>query len=177
MKNKNKDNRIGKPYFIDKFSTIKASTKIGFLKFWVAGVSYFLAFMTTESALRSDIYDQLFIMFLLIGLLTEYVTNKIIYHMDRPDQLTLQYLPFKANKDRKKLVSLLLSLLYAAIMIGEALILHTIVVEVFQFIGIPTLGEILLGVKSGMDPISFGLYILLLDMIWYKGRKVIIKEK
>lgn len=177
MKNKNNNNRIGKPYFIDKFSTIKASKKIGFLKFWVAGVSYFLAFMTTESALRSDIFDQVFIMFIVFGLLTEYVTNKMIYHMDRPDQLTLHYLPFKANQDRNKLVSLLLTFLYAAIMIGEALILHVIVVEVFGFLRLPVLGELLLGVKNGMDPITFGLYVLLLDMIWYKGKKQIKKEK
>ena len=176
MKNKD-NNKIGKPYFIDKFSTIKSSTKIGFLKFWVAGVSYFLAFMTTESALRSDIFDQLFIMFLIMGLLTEYVTNKIIYHMDRPDDLTLHFLPFKGNKDRNKIVSLLLTMLYAGIMIGEALILHVIVVEVFGFLGIPVLAELLLGVENGMDPISFGLYILLLDMIWYKGKKEITKEK
>ncbi len=172
----NKENRVGKPYFIDKFSTIKSSTKIGFLKFWVAGVSYFLAFMTTESALRSDILDQLFIMFLVMGLLTEYVTNKIIYYMNRPDDDTLHYLPFKANKDRNKVISLLLTLLYVAIMIGEALILHVIVVEIFQFLGLPVLAELLLGVEGGMDPITFGLYVLLLDMIWYKGKKIIKKE-
>lgn len=172
----NKENRVGKPYFIDKFSTIKSRTKIGFLKFWVAGVSYFLAFMTTESALRSDILDQLFIMFLVMGLLTEYVTNKIIYYMDRPDDTTLHYLPFKANKDRNKVVSLLLTMLYVAIMIGEALILHVIVVEIFQFLRLPVLAELLLGVEGGMDPITFGLYVLLLDMIWYKGKKVSKKE-
>lgn len=172
----NQENRVGKPYFIDKFSTIKPSTKIGFLKFWVAGASYFLAFMTIESALRSDILDQLFILFLLMGLLTEYVTNKIIYHMNRSDQDTLIYLPFKTNKDRSKLASLGLSFAYAFIMIGEALILHTIVVELFNFLNLPTIGGLLLGTQNSMDPISFGLYIFILDMIWYKGRKIMKKE-
>lgn len=176
MKNKKDTNKKTNPYFIDKFSRIKSSTKIRFLKFWVAGVSYFLAFMTTEAALRSDIYDQLLIMFLIMGLLTEYVTNKIIYHMDRPDQLTLYHLPFKANKERHKILSLLLTLLYVAIMIAGALGLHVLVVEVFGYIGIPVLGELLLGVKNGMDPITFGLYVVLLDLIWIQGRKIITKE-
>jgi len=177
LKNNQENNRIGKPYFIDKFSTIKSSKKIGFLKFWVAGVSYFLAFMTTESALRSDIYDQLFIMFLVMGLLTEYVTNKIIFHMDRVDQPTLYQLPFKANKDRNKILSLLLTFLYVAVMIGQTLILHVIVVEIFTLLRLPVLGELLLGVENGMDPITFGLYVLILDRIWYKGRKQITKER
>lgn len=176
MKNKKDTNKKNNPYFIDKFSTIKSSTKIRFLKFWVAGVSYFLAFMTTEAALRSDIYDQILIMFLVMGLLTEYVTNKIIYHMDRPDQLTLYHLPFKANKERNKIWSLLLTLLYVAIIIAGSLGLHVLVVEVFGYIGIPVLGELLLGVKNGMDPITFGLYVVLLDLIWVLIRKTITKE-
>lgn len=176
MKNKKDPNKKNNPYFIDKFSTIKSSTKIRFLKFWVAGVSYFLAFMTTEAALRSDIYDQILIMFLVMGLLTEYVTNKIIYHMDRPDQLTLYHLPFKANKERNKIWSLLLTLLYVAIIIAGSLGLHVLVVEVFGYIGIPVLGELLLGVKNGMDPITFGLYVVLLDLIWVLIRKTITKE-
>lgn len=177
MKNKKDNNRIGKPYFIDKFSTIKSSKKIGFLKFWVAGVSYFLAFMTSEAALRSDIYDQLFIMFLVMGLLTEYVTNKIIFHMDRVDQPTLYQLPFKGNKDRNKLLSLILTLIYVAIIIVESLLLHVIVVEIFTFFKLPVLGELLLGVENGMDPITFGLYVLILDKIWYTARKLITKER
>lgn len=176
MKNKKDTNKKNNPYFIDKFSTIKSSTKIRFLKFWVAGVSYFLAFMTTEAALRSDIYDQILIMFLVMGLLTEYVTNKIIYHMDRPDQLTLYHLPFKANKERNKIWSLLLTLLYVAIIIAGSLGLHVLVVEVFGYIGIPVLGELLLGVKNGMDPITFGLYVVLLDLIWVLIRKTFTKE-
>ena len=100
-----------------------------------------------------------------MGLLTEYVTNKIIYHMDRPDQLTLYHLPFKANKERNKIWSLLLTLLYVAIIIAGSLGLHVLVVEVFGYIGIPVLGELLLGVKNGMDPITFGLYVVLLDLI------------
>ena len=176
MKNKKDTNKKNNTYFIDKFSTINSSTKIRFLKFWVAGVSYFLAFMTTEAALRSDIYDQILIMFLVMGLLTEYVTNKIIYHMDRPDQLTLYHLPFKANKERNKIWSLLLTLLYVAIIIAGSLGLHVLVVEVFGYIGIPVLGELLLGVKNGMDPITFGLYVVLLDLIWVLIRKTFTKE-
>lgn len=176
LKNKQTNNRVGNPYFIDKFSTIKPVYKIGFLKFWVAGASYFLAFMTLEVALRTDILDQLFVMFILMGLLTEYVTNKIIYHMNRSDQDTLQYLPFRKNVDRSKIVSLLLSFLYAFIMIGQALIIHTIWIEVLNVFGLPSIGGLLLGTQNSLDPISFGLYIWLLDLIWYKGRKVITKE-
>lgn len=178
MKNKttNEQQRVGKPYFIDKFSTIKPQTKLGFLKFWVAGVSYFLAFMTVEAALRSDILDQLFILTILMGLLTEYVTNKFIYHMHRKDQDTYQFLPFEANKDRNKIVSLLLTFLYVIIMIGEAFIIHTIMIELLNLIGLPSLGWILHGEQNSLDPISFGFYVWLLDLIWYKGRKTIKKE-
>ncbi|MBN3490735.1 hypothetical protein JV173_04320 [Acholeplasma equirhinis] len=175
--NKNTEQqRVGKPYFIDKFATVKAVHKIGFLKFWVAGVSYFLAFMTVEASLRSDMLDQLFILAILMGLLTEYVTNKFIYYMHRADQDTYQFLPFRANQERNKLVSLLLTFLYVIIMIGEAMILHTIVVELFNLIGIPTLGWLLHGEQKSLDPISFGFYVWLLDLIWYKGRKELKKE-
>lgn len=174
--NKAEEKRVGTPYFIDKFSTIKAVHKIGFLKFWVAGVSYFLAFMTLEAAARSDILDQLFIIFILMGLLTEYVTNKVIMHMHRPDQDTHQYLPFKGNLERNKLKSLVLSFLYVAIMIGEAIILHVIIIELLNLIGFPSLGWLLQGEQNSMDPISFGLYVWFLDLIWYKGRNKLTKE-
>lgn len=173
---KDEEKRVGNPYQVDKFSTIKASTKIRILKFWIAGVSYFLAFMTTELANRSDMLDQFVAMLLILTLLTEYVGNKVIYYMNRPDQETLHYLPYSANLDRKSILSLVYTFIYSLVMVVVIFFLHQGILWILNSLGIWSLSYILHGNQNGMDPISMGIYYLVLDYLYRKIRTMIKKR-
>lgn len=174
--NKNKNENVGNPYAIDKFSTIKSSTKINFLKFWVAGVSYFLAFMTVELASRSDLLDQFFAMVIILTLLTEYVSNKVIVYMHRNEKPTLQYLPYSQNLSRNSILSLVYTMIYSIGMIVVVYFLHQGVLIILNHLGIWSLSYILHGNQNGMDPISMGIYYLILDAIYRKIRAFVQKK-
>ncbi len=174
---KEEEKRVGQPYAIDKFATIKPITKILFLKFWVAGLSYFLAFMTMELANRIDILDQLVAMLLILILMTEYITNKIITFMHRADQPTIQYLPYSSTVNRKSMTSLMYTILYCLVLITAIYFIHQGVLYILDLLGWWSLTFILQGVQHGMDPITMGLYFIALDYIWITVKEYIVKKR
>ncbi len=166
------EKRNKEPYSIDKFATIKPIWKIIFLRFWVAGVAYFLAFQTIELA-REDNLDQYAALFIILVLLTEYVTNKLILFMHREDQKTTQYLPF-GEINRKSLVSLLSTIGYISVIFITIIFVHIGVVELFTSLNIPTLTFLLTGEQEGLDAISYGLYFLAFEFIWFGIKSLIV---
>lgn len=171
------EERIGKPYQTDKFASISPKKKIYFLKFWVAGVSYFMAFMTLEIAAREDMLDQLFAFLIIMTLLTEYLTNKIIVGMDRKDQKMSQYLLYSDNLSRKSLLSLIYTFVYSLIMVLLIYFIHQGVLFILNSLNLWSLSYILHGNQNGMDPFSVGLYYLIIDSIYLKIRNKITNKK
>jgi hypothetical protein len=166
------EKRNTQPYAIDKFATIKPIWKILFLRFWVAGVSYFLAFQTIE-LVREDNLDQYVALFILLLLLTEFVTNKLILFMHREDQPTVQYLPFGVI-NRKSAWSLFSTALYVGVLFTVIIFVHIGIVELFTALGIPTLTFLLTGEQKGLDAISYGLYFLAFEFIWFGIKQLIL---
>ncbi len=169
------EKRNKEPYSIDKFATIKPFWKIIFLRFWVAGVAYFLSFQTIELA-REDNLDQYAALFIILVLLTEYVTNKLILFMHREDQQTAHYLPF-GMLNRKSIVSLLATILYITVLFTTIIFVHIGIVELFTSLNIPTLTFILTGEQKGLDAISYALYFITLEFIWFGVKMLIMSFK
>ncbi|CCV64096.1 hypothetical protein BN85405190 [Alteracholeplasma palmae J233] len=173
--NKNDDQQTPNPYGIDKFSNIKPGIKIGFLKFWLAGASYLLSYMTPQ-LLSQDGSTELLALFIIMSLLTEYLVNSVIVWMNNDKQPTYKYLPL-GYINRKSIWSLFASMLYVivtlAITFFEAFLLNSL----FSALKIPTLAGLLVGDSNSMEPITFGLLFVLADYIWLVAKRLILKIK
>ncbi len=164
-KNKQEEQKLN-PYSIDKLSKIPAYLKIGFLKFWLAGACFLLTFYGLGAVFA--FWDRVVIFALLLILGVEYVSNTLIIWMNKPESSTLKYLPHEVN--RKSFLSFLATALYVMVM----LVLINYAMELWAWIGIATIGELLS--EATIDPISFGLLFVLFDYIWITIRKLIKKQ-
>lgn len=178
----NKDhNNQQSPYGIDKLAQISPGVKIGFLKFWLGGAIFLVSFMTFFSSY--DFSNEFIISFLLLTLGTEYVSNKVIIWMNHEKTPTYIYLPF-GYIDRKKLMSLLSSMLYSFITIIGVTLIYLLIRIVLGQIGLLLIGkEIYTGMifsfngTDNPDPVTIGLIYLLFDKIWVTIRRLIEKRK
>ena len=159
--NKHKEDKKPNPYLVDKFAGIPAHLKIGFLKFWLYGAAFYL----TVNALshRFDLLDRLVVMYLLLVLGIEYISNPIISWM-HTDQLDANwYLPHEVP--RKSILSLLATAVYAA-----AIVFLTIVfLDFWVSLRLPTIGDLIS--ESTADPFSFAIIFLLFDYLWINFRQ------
>lgn len=163
------------PHHIDKFSKISPKLKINVMKFWVAGLSFFLSFMTTQAA-SNDSSTEILVQLILLTLSTEFVTTKIIIAMNKSYQPTLKYLPFN-NMDRKKVKSLLSSMLYSVVMMLCSYLTYWGIVSLFNVLHLPTLSFIMVGSQESMEPFTFGLLSLGFDQLWLFVKNKMITKK
>ena len=165
--NKRQEPQELNPYSIDKLSNVKPGVKIGFMKFWVAGASYFLTFV----AFQSDVLDLLVALYLILILGMEYIVTKVIIWMNNDKQPTLKYLPHHVN--RKSILSLGMTALYVLVVGAGSYFL----IEGLLDLGIPSFGMLFFGFEAkGNDPITFGLIFLLVDWIWVSIKNLIYKK-
>ncbi len=165
--NKRQEPQELNPYSIDKLSNVKPGVKIGFMKFWVAGASYFLTFV----AFQSDVLDLLVALYLILILGMEYIVTKVIIWMNNDKQPTLKYLPHHVN--RKSILSLGMTALYVLVVGAGSYFL----IEGLLDLGIPSFGMLFFGFEAkGNDPITFGLIFLLVDWIWISIKNLIYKK-
>ena len=165
--NKRQEPQELNPYSIDKLSNVKPGVKIGFMKFWVAGASYFLTFV----AFQSDVLDLLVALYLILILGMEYIVTKVINWMNNDKQPTLKYLPHHVN--RKSILSLGMTALYVLVVGAGSYFL----IEGLLDLGIPSFGMLFFGFEAkGNDPITFGLIFLLVDWIWISIKNLIYKK-
>lgn len=156
------------PYSIDKLNNIKPGVKIGFLKFWVSGAAFFLTF----TAFQRDPVDLFIAMYFILVLGVEYIVNKVIVWMHNDKYPTLSYLPHHAQ--RKSMVSLLLTMLYVAVMV---LVTYFAIEKLLSF-GIPSIGMLMFGSENiGIDPITFGIVYMLADYGWISIKNAIRKSQ
>ena len=166
MSNQNKSPQ--NPYLIDKLAKIPASVKIGFLKFWLAGASFYMTVLALPQAF--DWLDRLVMLALLFGLGIEYVSQIIILWMNHDKQPTLYYLAHEVN--RKSIKSLFASLLYASIVV---VLFHFALLLWVDILMMPTIG--LLISQSVLDPFSFGIFFYLVDRLWIFVRHYLKQKK
>lgn len=167
MSKKKKNNQDQhSPYIVDKLASIPASVKIGFLKFWLVGATFYLIFYGLPP--RFDFLDRFVVFTLILILGVEYLSNTIIYFMNTDKSDTLHFLPHEVR--RRSIFSLLSTGLYCILVI---LAVHGIL-TLWTSLNLPTIGDAIS--ESSADPISFGLLFLGVDAIWIKIRAFIKKK-
>jgi hypothetical protein len=168
MSNNQKNQAPQNPYLIDKLAKIPASVKIGFLKFWLAGASFYMTVLALPQAF--DWLDRLVALALLFALGIEYVSQTIIMWMNNDKQPTLYYLAHEVN--RKSIKSLGATLLYAFIVV---IMFHYALLLWVDVLMMPTIGEFIS--QSVLDPFSFGIFFYLIDRLWIFIRNSIKTKK
>jgi len=160
-KKKNKKDSLQNPYFVDKLASIPAHVKIGFLKFWLAGASFYI---TVNGLPRVfDYLDRLVVLTLVLILGVEYISNTIIYWMHTDHIDTKKYLPHEIN--RKSIKSIGMTAVYVIVM----MILFHMTLTLYVGLGLPTIGDILS--ESTADPFTFGFIFLGFDYLWILARR------
>jgi len=166
QKNKKENDELN-PYDIDKMAKIPASWKISFMKFWLAGACFLLAFYGL--GVNFSFLDRVVVFGLLLILGIEYITNTIIIWMNRPESNTLKHLPHEVN--RKSVLSFFATALYVLVMISS---IHYFIIF-WTWLGFKTMGEVVS--EATADPITFGFLFLIFDYIWISVRKFIKNRK
>ncbi|MBE0700443.1 MAG: hypothetical protein IH571_02040 [Acholeplasmataceae bacterium] len=151
------------PYLVDKLSSIPASVKIGFLKFWLVGAVFFA--VVNGLPVRFDVLDRLVIYYLLLVLGVEYISNTIILWMDTDQIPTKMHLPHEVN--RRSFLSIPATAGYVLIM----MLATYFFLEFWVSLSLPTIGDIIS--QSTSDPFSFALVFLIFDYLWIQARNLI----
>lgn len=162
------NNQQPNPYLIDKLAKIPASVKIGFLKFWLAGASFYMTVLALPQAF--DWLDRLVMLTLLLTLGVEYVSNTLIIWMNHDKQPTLRFLPHEIN--RKSIKSLGATLLYSSIIV---ILFHFALILWVDVLSMPTIGIIIS--ESMLDPFSFGIFFYIFDRLWLFIREKINQKR
>lgn len=174
--NKNIDpNQTPNPYSIDKLSKMKPGVKIGFLKYWVIGASFLLSHMTPPFASQDGSTEKV-AMVLIATLMMEFMANNIIIWMHNDKTPTYDYLPF-GFIERKSIKSLFSTMLYVIIIVTATFFLNYGINILSEAIRIPTIAGLFTGYSDSVEPFSFALYFLIIDFIWFRTKKLIIKLK
>ena len=158
---KKKNNNKQNPYHIDKFATIPAWLKIEFLKFWLAGASFYLIVFGLPA--RFDYLDRMVIMTLIFAIGVEYLVQTITLWMSTDKQPTHFYLIHEIN--RKSLLSLFATLIYVAIIVVFA----QLILQAWTSLGLTTIGDWIS--ESTADPFSFAIIYMVFDTAWLYTRK------
>jgi hypothetical protein len=162
-----KDNGTNRPdpYQIDKLSKVPAGIKIGLLQFWLAGAAFMLTVLGLSAAF--DWLDRLVMLTLILTLATEYGSNAIISWM-RTDKIdTGKYLPHEFP--RKSVTSLLFTGLYVLVIVVS----FHFLLEAWVMLGLPSIGDVIS--ESTADPISFGIWFLVVNFVWLRVRTLLKK--
>jgi phosphatidylglycerophosphate synthase len=144
------------PYQIDKLAKIPGGVKIGILQFWLAGASFLLTVLGLPQAF--DWLDRLVMLWLVLTIAVEFGQNAIVSWMDRPGFDAKRYLTHEIN--RKSALSIVATAVYALVVVLGFHGLMTLWVG----LNLPTIGDLIS--ESTADPISFGLWYLLIATIW-----------
>lgn len=162
---KEKDEQQIQPYKYDKLARIPSVYKILFLKWWASGATFFFTYAVVGVA---DL-DKLVLMWLIYGLVQEYVVNKIIIWMKNSKDDTTRFLPYRF--ERKKMVNILASLVYSGVMIYLIFVLQEHVFKSYS------LDRIFFPESYGIGPIMFATLFIILDGLWIMLLNVITKTK
>jgi hypothetical protein len=158
---KKKSNQKQNPYHVDKFATIPAWFKIEFLKFWIAGASFYLMVFGLPS--RFDYLDRMVLLTLILTIGIEYISQTVIKWMANDKDDTSFYLIHEIN--RKSILSLLATLFYVSIIV----VLSQLIIAGWIALGLTTIGDWIS--ESTLDPFSFAILYMIFDTAWIYARR------
>lgn len=157
--NKNKAPDQPDPYKIDKLAMIPAWVKASFIKFWVAGaICYFFLFSFLLSNMAA--LDKIVFTGVMIGIIFDLLVNPAMLYFESEK---LEYHPYiLLPYSAKKIWTLLIN-----IPVG---ILTVWLINLGYSVLIPNISII-----KGVEPITFGLMYLIIDMTFVSIKNLIIK--
>lgn len=154
------------PYKIDKLAMIPTWIKAFFIKFWVAGaICYFFLWGIGNI----DILDKLFIAAIATGIIMDLLVNPAMLYFESEKK---EYNPYiLVPVPAKKIWSLLINIPISFIQIGIIFWIYT------------TINSIIINIKHlpsnsvplTVEPLLFGLFYLIIDMICVVIKNLIIK--
>lgn len=142
--------------------------KAAFIKFWFAGAVFFFVGWGLFIA-SSDQLDLTLVLGLVLGLAIHLLANSIFFSMERGKG---EYQPFMMFP-QKKYWSFLFNLLYG-------IVLCILVSYTYHFINVAAIALYQLpetSVALGAEPILFGVFCMVYDMLFLQLRKLLVKRK
>lgn len=167
-KSKNQEEEIEKdldPYKIDRLSSFPMWILILIIKWWFAGAIYYFAYMgilvqTTDGSTEAIIGG------VILGAVLDILVNRVIRFIEREKGANEKYILITTKKYVSFILNMLYGLLISLFITYGVGFLVTKIAQLFGHTG-----------SVGMEPITFGIMFVLIDLGLIKIKNLIIKSK
>ncbi len=139
--------------------------KVVLIKWWFAGAVCFFFLFGLGTVIKQNV-DLLFITGFALGMVTDLLTNNVLKHFEPYDRAWDKYMFITV----RKFWSLFLNIIYNGVVFYGVVYLYGVVNRIINIIQ-NTDGELPLGV----EPLMFGVFVLLIDMLFIFIRNTFIK--
>ena len=137
---------------------LSETVKALLVKYWFNGSICFFFFLALGTYLR-DLLDQLFVLGMALGIITDILTNNVLRFIAKPEGANDKWMMIP----QKRLSSLFLNILYAFVVLFFVYMLYNLINAVLQ-----SLGKSVLSV----EPLLFGLFYLGFDLLFISMKKM-----
>ena len=131
------------------------------MKYWFNGSVCFFFFLGLGNYLR-DLLDQLFVLGLALGIITDILVNNVLRYIAKPEGANDKWMMVP----KKQLSSLFLNILYAYVVLFFVYMFYNLLNSIIQRLG----GSVL-----SVEPLLFGLVYLGFDLLFISMKKLMIR--
>ena len=131
------------------------------VKYWFNGSVCFFFFLGLGNYLR-DILDQLFVLGMALGIITDILVNNVLRFIAKPEGSTDRWMMVP----KKQLSSLFVNILYAFVVLFFVYMFYNLINKVLQSLGRSVLG---------VEPLLFGLIYLGFDLLFISMKKLMMR--
>ena len=121
----------------------------------------FFFFLGLGNYLR-DILDQLFVLGMALGIITDILVNNVLRFIAKPEGANDRWMMFP----KKQLSSLFVNILYAFVVLFFVYMFYNLINKVLQSLGRSVLG---------VEPLLFGLIYLGFDLLFISMKKLMMR--
>lgn len=150
----------------DWLGSIPPIVKSIFIKFWIAGATYFFLWMS-EIALLINRLDLLVALGLVLGLFLNIIYSNVMRACEEGDGKHLQYILFH----KKKWYFLFADLLYGVVLIILTMLVYTAINTIINNVN----GYSSDIIKFKTDPLGVGAIVVIIDFVFILGKKLVFK--
>ena len=140
---------------------IGETVKALLVKYWFNGSVCFFFFLGLGNYLR-DILDQLFVLGMALGIITDILVNNVLRFIAKPEGANDKWMMVP----KKQLSSLFVNIVYAYVVLSFVYMFYNLINTVLQSLG----GSIL-----SVEPLLFGLFYLGFDLLFISMKKLMIR--
>ena len=131
------------------------------VKYWFNGSVCFFFFLGLGNYLR-DLLDQLFVLGLALGIITDILVNNVLRYIAKPEGANDKWMMVP----KKQLSSLFLNILYAYVVLFFVYMFYNLLNSIIQR---------LVGSVLSVEPLLFGLVYLGFDLLFISMKKLMIR--